>query len=75
MSKCVLQALFNCKTFEELEHVSNPCKTKSKGTKAQTAKQLGLEGAVWILLENPGQLNLLSHIRPDIKDFSEFKDI
>lgn len=56
MSECLLQALLNCKTFEELEHVSAPYKMGSKGTKAQRAKQLGLEGAAWTLLENPGQV-------------------
>lgn len=75
MSECLLQALLNCKTFEELEHVSAPYKMGSKGTKAQRAKQLGLEGAAWTLLENPGQLNLLSYIRPDVKGLSELKDI
>ncbi|KAL6039876.1 hypothetical protein STEG23_013289, partial [Scotinomys teguina] len=75
MSECLLKALLNCKTFEELEHVSAPYKTGSKGTKAQRAKQLGLEGAAWKLLENPGQLNLLSYIRPDVQGLSELKDI
>ncbi|XP_032764623.1 S1 RNA-binding domain-containing protein 1 [Rattus rattus] len=75
MSECLLQALLNCKTFEELEHVSAPYKMGSKGTKAQRAKQLGLEGAAWTLLENPGQLNLPSYVRPDVKGLSELKDI
>ncbi|XP_013204423.1 S1 RNA-binding domain-containing protein 1 [Microtus ochrogaster] len=75
MSECLLKALLNCKTFEELEHVSAPYKTGSKGTKAQRAKQLGLEGAAWLLLENPGQLNLLSYIKPGVKGLSELKDI
>lgn len=75
MSEGLLQALLNCKTFEELEHVSAPYKTGSKGTKAQRAKQLGLEGAAWTLLENPGQLSLLSYIKPDVKGLSELKDI
>uniref|UniRef100_A0A8C0WAR3 YqgF/RNase H-like domain-containing protein n=1 Tax=Castor canadensis TaxID=51338 RepID=A0A8C0WAR3_CASCN len=75
MSECLLKALLNCKTFEELEHVSAPYKTGSKGTKAQRAKQLGLEGAAWTLLENPGDLNLLSYIRPDIKGLSALQDI
>ncbi|KAK2498234.1 hypothetical protein MC885_006218, partial [Smutsia gigantea] len=64
MSECLLKGLLNCKTFEELEHVSAPYKTGSKGTKAQRAKQLGLEGAARTLLENPGALNLASYIRP-----------
>uniref|UniRef100_A0A8C9BRV3 S1 RNA-binding domain-containing protein 1 n=1 Tax=Phocoena sinus TaxID=42100 RepID=A0A8C9BRV3_PHOSS len=75
MSECLLKALLNCKTFEELEHVSAPYKTGSKGTKAQRAKQLGLEGAARTLLENPGDLNLLSYIRPNVKGLSALQDI
>ncbi|EHB18300.1 S1 RNA-binding domain-containing protein 1 [Heterocephalus glaber] len=75
MSECLLKALLNCKSFEELEHVSAPYKTGSKGTKAQRAKQLGLETAAWTLLENPGKLNLLSYIRPDVKGLSALQDI
>ncbi|XP_045643871.1 S1 RNA-binding domain-containing protein 1 isoform X2 [Ursus americanus] len=75
MSECLLKALLNCKTFEELEHVAAPYKTGSKGTKAQRAKQLGLEGAAKTLLENPGVLNLLSYIRPSVKGLSALQDI
>uniref|UniRef100_H0WHU1 S1 RNA binding domain 1 n=1 Tax=Otolemur garnettii TaxID=30611 RepID=H0WHU1_OTOGA len=75
MSECLLKALLSCKTFEELEHVSAPYKTGSKGTKAQRAKQLGLEGAARTLLENPGQLNLPSHIKPGVKGLSSLQDI
>uniref|UniRef100_A0A8C9DIS1 S1 RNA-binding domain-containing protein 1 n=1 Tax=Prolemur simus TaxID=1328070 RepID=A0A8C9DIS1_PROSS len=75
MSECLLKTLLNCKTFEELEHVSAPYKTGSKGTKAQRAKQLGLEGAARTLLENPGALNLLSYVRPDVKGLSALQDI
>ncbi|XP_037662748.1 S1 RNA-binding domain-containing protein 1 [Choloepus didactylus] len=75
MSECLLKALLNCKTFEELEHVSAPYKTGNKGTKAQRAKQLGLEVAARTLLENPGALNLLSYIRPDVKGLSVLQDI
>nr|XP_044993629.1 S1 RNA-binding domain-containing protein 1 isoform X1 [Jaculus jaculus] len=75
MSECLLKALLNCKTFEELEHVSAPYKTGNKGTKAQRAKQLGLEGAAWTLLENPGRLNLLSYIKPDVTGLAELQDI
>ncbi|XP_052042471.1 S1 RNA-binding domain-containing protein 1 isoform X2 [Apodemus sylvaticus] len=75
LSEGLLQALLSCKTFEELEHVCAPYKMGSKGTKAQRAKQLGLEGAARTLLENPGQLNLLSYIKPDVKGLSELKDI
>ncbi|XP_069350182.1 S1 RNA-binding domain-containing protein 1 [Eulemur rufifrons] len=75
MSECLLKTLLNCKTSEELEHVSAPYKTGSKGTKAQRAKQLGLEGAARTLLENPGALNLLSYVRPDVKGLSALQDI
>ncbi|XP_053445713.1 S1 RNA-binding domain-containing protein 1 isoform X2 [Nycticebus coucang] len=75
MSEYLLKALLTCKTFEELEHVSAPYKTGSKGTKAQRAKQLGLEGAAKTLLENPGQLNLPSHIKPGVKGLSSLQDI
>lgn len=75
MTECLLKALLNCKTFEELEHVSTPYKTGSKGTKAQRARQLGLEGAARTLLENPGELNLLSYIQPNAKGLSTLKDI
>ncbi|XP_036922532.1 S1 RNA-binding domain-containing protein 1 isoform X2 [Sturnira hondurensis] len=75
MSECLLRALLDCKTFEELEHVSAPYKTGSKGTKAQRARQLGLEEAARTLLENPGVLNLLSYVRPDVKGLSALQDI
>ncbi|KAM7078040.1 S1 RNA-binding domain-containing protein 1 isoform 1-T2 [Molossus nigricans] len=75
MSECLLRALLNCKTFEELEHVSAPYKTGSKGTKAQRARQLGLEEAARTLLENPGNLNLLSYIQPSVKGLSTLQDI
>uniref|UniRef100_A0A8C4PH08 S1 RNA binding domain 1 n=1 Tax=Equus asinus asinus TaxID=83772 RepID=A0A8C4PH08_EQUAS len=73
MSECLLKALLNCKTFEELEHVSAPYKTGSKGTKAQRAKQLGLEGAARTLLENPGGLSLLSYVRPNVKALQDIE--
>ncbi|KAM8787155.1 S1 RNA-binding domain-containing protein 1 isoform 2-T2 [Rhynchonycteris naso] len=75
MTECLLRALLNCKTSEELEHVSVPYKTGSKGTKAQRARQLGLEEAARTLLENPGKLNLLSYIQPSVKGLSALQDI
>ncbi|KAM5252146.1 S1 RNA-binding domain-containing protein 1 isoform 2-T2 [Hipposideros larvatus] len=75
MTECLLKALLNCKTFEELEHVSAPYKTGSKGTKAQRARQLGLEGAARKLLENPEELNLLAYIQPNVEGLSTLKDI
>lgn len=44
---------------------SAPYKTGSKGTKAQRAKQLGLEPAALSLLQNPMELNLFSYVRPN----------
>lgn len=46
---------------------SAPYKTGNKGTKAQRARQLGLEPAALSLLQNPVELNLFSYIRPNTK--------
>ncbi|XP_027721382.1 S1 RNA-binding domain-containing protein 1 isoform X2 [Vombatus ursinus] len=75
LSESLLTALLNCRTLEELDHVSAPYKTGSKGTKAQRAKQLGLEGAAKTLLENPEALNLLSFVKPSVKGLSTLQDI
>ncbi|XP_074061267.1 S1 RNA-binding domain-containing protein 1 isoform X3 [Macrotis lagotis] len=75
LSESLLTALLNCRTLEELDHVSAPYKTGSKGTKAQRAKQLGLEGAAKTLLENPGALNLLSYVKPNVKGLSTLQEI
>uniref|UniRef100_F6S9A6 S1 RNA binding domain 1 n=1 Tax=Monodelphis domestica TaxID=13616 RepID=F6S9A6_MONDO len=75
LSESLLTALLNCRTLEELDHVSAPYKTGSKGTKAQRAKQLGLEGAAKALLENPGTLNLLSYVKPSVKGLSTLQEI
>ncbi|KGL76136.1 S1 RNA-binding domain-containing protein 1, partial [Tinamus guttatus] len=68
-------ALLNCRTLEELDHVSAPYKTGSKGTKAQRAKQLGLEPAALSLLQNPVELNLFSYIKPNIKGLSTIQEV
>ncbi|XP_038607720.1 S1 RNA-binding domain-containing protein 1 [Tachyglossus aculeatus] len=75
LSSCLLTALLNCRTLEELDHVATPYKSGSKGTKAQRAKQLGLEGPAKTLLEAPDTLNLHSFIRPDVKGLSTLKEI
>ncbi|KAM5292062.1 S1 RNA-binding domain-containing protein 1 [Ctenodactylus gundi] len=75
MSECLLTALLNCKTLEELEHVSAPYKTGSKGTKAQRAKQLGLEAAARALLESPGTLRLQAYVRPQVQGLSALQDV
>ncbi|NXH14862.1 SRBD1 protein, partial [Bucco capensis] len=68
-------ALLNCRTLEELDHVSAPYKTGSKGTKAQRAKQLGLEPAALTLLQNPMELNLFSYIKPNTKGLSNIQEV
>ncbi|XP_009950122.1 PREDICTED: S1 RNA-binding domain-containing protein 1 [Leptosomus discolor] len=75
LSGCLLTALLNCRTLEELDHVSAPYKTGSKGTKAQRAKQLGLEPAALSLLQNPMELNLFSYIRPNTKGLSTIQEV
>ncbi|XP_010150057.1 PREDICTED: S1 RNA-binding domain-containing protein 1 [Eurypyga helias] len=75
LSGCLLTALLNCRTLEELDHVSAPYKTGSKGTKAQRAKQLGLEPAALSLLQTPMELNLFSCIRPNIKGLSTIQEV
>uniref|UniRef100_A0A8C0ID84 S1 RNA-binding domain-containing protein 1 n=1 Tax=Bubo bubo TaxID=30461 RepID=A0A8C0ID84_BUBBB len=75
LSGCLLTALLNCRTLEELDHVTAPYKTGSKGTKAQRAKQLGLEPAALSLLQNPMELNLFSYIRPTTKGLSTIQEV
>ncbi|XP_008948545.1 PREDICTED: S1 RNA-binding domain-containing protein 1-like, partial [Merops nubicus] len=75
LTGCLLTALLNCRTLEELDHVSAAYKTGSKGTKAQRAKQLGLEPAALALLQNPMELNLFSYIRPNIKGLSTIQEV
>ncbi|XP_064914267.1 S1 RNA-binding domain-containing protein 1 [Columba livia] len=75
LSGCLLTSLLNCRTLEELDHVSAPYKTGSKGTKAQRAKQLGLEPAALSLLQNPMELNLFSYIRPNTKGLSNIQEV
>ncbi|KAM7028007.1 S1 RNA-binding domain-containing protein 1 [Passerculus sandwichensis] len=75
LSSCLLKGLLNCRTLEELDHVSAPYKTGSKGTKAQRAKQLGLEPAALSLLQNPVELNLFSYIRPNTKGLANIQEV
>ncbi|NXW60368.1 SRBD1 protein, partial [Eurystomus gularis] len=75
LSGSLFTALLNCRTLEELDHVSAPYKTGSKGTKAQRAKQLGLEPAALSLLQNPMELNLFSYIRPNTKGLSTIQEV
>ncbi|XP_028927675.1 S1 RNA-binding domain-containing protein 1 [Ornithorhynchus anatinus] len=75
LSPRLLTALLDCRTLEELDHVSTPYKTGSKGTKAQRAKQLGLEGPAKTLLEAPDTLDLRSLVQPDVQGLGTLKEI
>ncbi|XP_029449207.1 S1 RNA-binding domain-containing protein 1 isoform X2 [Rhinatrema bivittatum] len=75
LSACLLTSLLNCRTLEEIDHVYAPFKTGSKGTKAQRARQLGLESAALALLENPVELELFSFVKPNIKGLSTLADV
>ncbi|XP_042750018.1 S1 RNA-binding domain-containing protein 1 isoform X2 [Lagopus leucura] len=75
LSGCLFTSLLNCRTLEELDHVTTPYKTGSKGTKAQRAKQLGLEPAALSLLQSPMELNLFSYIRPSTKGLANIQEV
>ncbi|XP_075719334.1 S1 RNA-binding domain-containing protein 1 [Rhinoderma darwinii] len=68
-------AMLNCRSMDEVEHVYTPYKTGSKGTKAQRARQLGLEDAAQALIEAPQQLNLHMYIKPNTEGLSALQDI
>nr|XP_033791633.1 S1 RNA-binding domain-containing protein 1 isoform X2 [Geotrypetes seraphini]XP_033791634.1 S1 RNA-binding domain-containing protein 1 isoform X2 [Geotrypetes seraphini]XP_033791635.1 S1 RNA-binding domain-containing protein 1 isoform X2 [Geotrypetes seraphini]XP_033791636.1 S1 RNA-binding domain-containing protein 1 isoform X2 [Geotrypetes seraphini]XP_033791637.1 S1 RNA-binding domain-containing protein 1 isoform X2 [Geotrypetes seraphini]XP_033791638.1 S1 RNA-binding domain-containing pr len=75
LSACLHTALLNCRTSEEIDHVYAPFKTGSKGTKAQRARQLGLEPATLALLTNPVELNLFSYVKPNVEGISTVGDV
>lgn len=75
LSETLLRALLNCRSLEELDHVYAPYKTGSKGTKAQRARQLGLEHAANLLIENPRELNLCSYVKPNVEGLSTIEDV
>ncbi|XP_069464547.1 S1 RNA-binding domain-containing protein 1 [Ambystoma mexicanum] len=68
-------ALLNSRTLDEVEHVYAPFKTGSKGTKAQRARQLGLEPAAISLIETPAQLNLFAFIKPEVEGLSNLLEV
>ncbi|CAH2254879.1 S1 RNA-binding domain-containing 1 [Pelobates cultripes] len=68
-------AILNSKSTDEVEHVCAPFKTGSKGTKAQRARQLGLETAAKGLIETPGQLNLYAYIKGDVEGLATLQDV
>ncbi|KAM3932495.1 S1 RNA-binding domain-containing protein 1 [Leptodactylus fuscus] len=67
--------MLNCRSMDEVEHVYTPYKTGSKGTKAQRARQLGLEDAAKALIETPQQLNLHKYIKPNTEGLSTLQDV
>ncbi|GCB72545.1 hypothetical protein scyTo_0002053, partial [Scyliorhinus torazame] len=67
--------LLNCQTPEEVEHVFAPYKSGSKKTKAQQARQLGLEPAANLLIDRPGELNLNNYIQANVKGLSSVAEI
>ncbi|XP_061481408.1 S1 RNA-binding domain-containing protein 1 isoform X2 [Rhineura floridana] len=75
LTESLLTVLLNCKTLEELDHVYAPYKTGSKGTKAQRARQLGLDQAANLLIENPRELNLLSYVKPSVEGLSTVEEV
>uniref|UniRef100_A0AAZ3NT23 S1 motif domain-containing protein n=1 Tax=Oncorhynchus tshawytscha TaxID=74940 RepID=A0AAZ3NT23_ONCTS len=58
------QALRNCRTADELDHVYAPYKKGSKLSKACRARQLGLESAAQALLQSPYTLDLRAWVKP-----------
>ncbi|XP_007440731.1 S1 RNA-binding domain-containing protein 1 [Python bivittatus] len=75
LSGSILTALLNCKTLEELDHVYAPYKTGSKGTKAQRARQLGLEQAANLLIENPKELKLFFYVKSNVEGLSTIEEV
>ncbi|XP_068089134.1 S1 RNA-binding domain-containing protein 1 isoform X2 [Hyperolius riggenbachi] len=68
-------SMLNCRTMDEIEHVYAPYKTGSKGTKAQRARQLGLETAAKALIETPKDLNLFSYMKKDTEGLLTLQEI
>ncbi|XP_053568232.1 S1 RNA-binding domain-containing protein 1 [Bombina bombina] len=75
LNSYVHTAMLNCKTTDEIEHVYAPFKTGSKGTKAQRARQLGLEPAAKALIETPTQLNLAMYINQTMKGILNLEEV
>uniref|UniRef100_A0A8D0DZ62 S1 RNA-binding domain-containing protein 1 n=1 Tax=Salvator merianae TaxID=96440 RepID=A0A8D0DZ62_SALMN len=75
LSESLLTALLNCQTLEELDHLYAPYKTGNKGTKAQRARQLGLEQAAILLIEKPNELNLLSYVKFNAEGLSTIEEV
>ncbi|XP_069787193.1 S1 RNA-binding domain-containing protein 1 isoform X2 [Narcine bancroftii] len=75
LTSCIKTTLLNCRTVEEIEHVFAPFKSGSTKTKAQKARQLGLEPAVNLLIDCPGELNLNYYIKSNVKGLSNVTEV
>ncbi|KAI4888639.1 hypothetical protein NFI96_027067 [Prochilodus magdalenae] len=69
------QALRNCRSADELDHVYTPYKKGSKLSKARRAKQLGLEAAALAVLQSPQTLALHSWIKPNTEGLSTLEEV
>lgn len=68
-------ALKNCTTADDIDHVYAPYKKGSKLSKARRAKELGLEPAALTLLQAPQTLDLHSLIQPNKKGLSSLVEV
>ncbi|KAM9477849.1 S1 RNA-binding domain-containing protein 1 [Clarias gariepinus] len=69
------KTLKNCKSADELDHVYAPYRKGSKLSKAQRARQLGLETAALALLQSPQTLDLYSWIQPNTEGVSTIEEV
>ncbi|XP_072121096.1 S1 RNA-binding domain-containing protein 1 [Mobula birostris] len=75
LTPSIKTTLLNCRTVEEIEHVFAPYKSGSTKTKAQKARQLGLEPAANLLIECPGRFNLNNYIKSNVEGLSSMTEI
>ncbi|KAJ7984975.1 hypothetical protein DPEC_G00360340 [Dallia pectoralis] len=69
------QALRNCRSTDELDHVYAPYKKGSKLSKARRAKQLGLESPAQALLQSPHTLDLRAWVKPETQGLSTLEEV
>ncbi|KAL7987314.1 hypothetical protein Chor_006233 [Crotalus horridus] len=67
--------LINNLEADVLREVQQIMEELHKGTKAQRAKQLGLEQAANLLLENPKELNLFFYVKPNVEGLSTNEEV
>ncbi|XP_059841721.1 S1 RNA-binding domain-containing protein 1 isoform X2 [Hypanus sabinus] len=75
LTPSIKTTLLNCRTVEEIEHVFAPYKSGSTKTKAQKARQLGLEPAANLLIDCPGRFNLNNYIKSNVEGLSSVTEI